>query len=162
MNIERAVGFNRQPCDFITLRLDELAIFDIRGVLDGGRDDMPFPRMGQERAMDGRVITFSTATGENDLPRVSSDQGGNFFTSEIDRFDKVMSKRVRAGRIPPFFGEIRKHRLDHLGSDPGGGVVIKIMDLALAHSWRSALVRAGRLFRHRRNCKAMLQKNWSS
>src|SRR5580658_8747507 len=52
-------------------------------------------------------------------------------------FADFLAKAVGAGRVAPIIAQERQHRVHHLRGDPGGGVVIKVICLALAHTCRA-------------------------
>src|SRR5437879_6415788 len=102
-------------------------------MFDGGGNDVAFAWLSDERAVDRGVIAFSAATRENDFLRVGMDQGGELFAGFFDVVGDLFAKRIGAGWVAPLVLEKGEHGLDHLRGDPGGGVVVQITKLALAH-----------------------------
>src|SRR5438045_9367083 len=109
MQIEGAVRLDRQKRNSITMLLEEIAEFDIGRMLDAGGRDVAFLGMGNQSAMDCRVIAFGAATCENDLPLISVNQGSDPGACLLDPPGNLMSKGISAGRIAPMLGQKRKH-----------------------------------------------------
>ena len=107
---------------------ERFAIIKDGVVLDrGGHDVAPLGRH-LESGMKRGVIRFRPAAGENDLVRLATEERGDAFMREIDRFLHLGAETVRAGGIAVLGGQERHHLLQDLGIDPGAGVVIEIND----------------------------------
>src|SRR5256885_1525131 len=134
VEVERAVGFDRQESYRVTLLLKKIAELHVRGMLDTGGKDVPLFRMADERAMNRRVVAFGAAAREDNFPRIGIDQGSDFRASFLQMLRDLMAKMVGAGRVSPEFSQERQHRVNDLGGDTGRGIVIEIIDCLLAHS----------------------------
>ena len=76
--IERAVGVHGEESYFATLLFEEGAMVDDGGMLDGGGQDVALAGMGGQGAVQGGVVAFRAATGEDDFLGVGIEEGGDF------------------------------------------------------------------------------------
>src|SRR5882762_6955821 len=102
-------------------------------MFDGGGDDVAFAWLSDQRAVDCGVIALGAATGENDFLWISVDEDGEFFAGFFDVIGNLFAKGVGAGWVAPLVLKKGEHGLQHLRRDAGGGVVVEITKLALAH-----------------------------
>ena len=59
------------------LLLEKAAEFDGGRMLNGGREHVPFSRVGGQGAVQGGVVALGAATGEDNLPRLGIDERGH-------------------------------------------------------------------------------------
>jgi hypothetical protein len=84
--------------------------------------------------MDRGIIALGTATGKDHFAGIGVDERGNFGAGVIEMFGDLLAKVVGAGRVAPKLAQKRDHGINHLRSDPGGGVIIEVTNLPLAHT----------------------------
>src|SRR5215469_4499396 len=101
VNIQAAVRFHWQERDLKTHFLEMSAEFDVRRMLDGGSDDMPFLRMGDKSGVKCRIIALSPATREYKFARFSINQVSDFLPGIVERPVQLFSETVNARRISP-------------------------------------------------------------
>ena len=78
-------------------------------------------------ALDGQVVAFGGAGGEDDFFRGRADQLGDALAREFDRFFGGPSERViAAGCVAELLHEIRKHLFEHARIHRRGRVVIHV------------------------------------
>lgn len=100
-------------------------------MFDLGGDDVALVGLGDDGAMDGRVVAFGAAACENDFTWIGVDKFGELEAGFIQMARNAVAKAVSAGRIPPLLPQKRQHRLDHLRRNPGRSVVIQIINFAI-------------------------------
>jgi len=124
---------NWNPGHFASAFFEGLPKLDIGRVFHGSGDDVAFTGLGGQGTVKSSVVTFGAATGENNLSRIRVDQSGDLLAGGLDRLGHAVAKAVGTGGVPPLLGEIRQHGFHHLGGDPRGGVVVKIVDCFVVH-----------------------------
>ena len=78
-------------------------------------------------ALDGDVVGLGGAGGEDDLPRVRADQGGEFGAGVADRLFGVVAQGVLgAVGVAEALGEEGQHGRDDAGVARGGGLVVEV------------------------------------
>ena len=97
-------------------------------MLDRSGNDMLAFRSGFERGMKSGVIRFRAATGENDLARLATEEGGNLFARSLDGIAHLRSEPVTARRIGEIFFQIWSHCFQHRRIDCRRRVIIEISD----------------------------------
>ena len=68
-------------------------------MLDAGGDDLALLRRGRQGPVDGGVVAFRAATGEDDLARVAAEQAGHPLASLADLDSHLAAERVHARRV---------------------------------------------------------------
>ena len=139
MQIEGAVGVHGQEGHFASLLLEELAMIDDGGMLDGGGEDVAPAGMGDQGAVQGGVVAFGAATGEDDFPGVGVEERGDFGAGLLDVLAGLAAEFVNAGRIALVFTQEREHGVHHFRRHAGGGVVVEIINGLLAHNCRKLI-----------------------
>ena len=147
VEVEGAIGLDGEIGDFEALFFEVFAEVDVGGVLDLGGDDVAFAG-GDEGGLEGGVVGLGAAAGEEDFAGIGTDEGGDLFPGLFDVTVDLGAEGVGAGGVTPVFAQEGDHGVDHFWGDPGGGVVIEIIDLLLLH--KTGILQTGR------NCSAML------
>ncbi len=129
-------GFGRDPA--VLVALDDRDLPALPGqlphrvedglVLGGRRDEVvPLPLGGLGQSLDGEVIRFGRARGEDDLPALGADGPRHLLPGDLDRLLGLPAESVGDARgVAVELGEVREHRLDDPRVGAGGGVVVEI------------------------------------
>ena len=136
MQIERAVGVHGEESHFAALLLEEGAMIDDGGMLDGGGQDVAAAGMGGQGAVQGGVVAFGAATGEDDFLGVGIEEGGDFGAGLLDFVAGLAAEFVDAGRVAVVVAQEGQHGVNDFRGHAGGGVVVEIIDFLLAHNCR--------------------------
>ena len=130
-------GFGRDPAVLVALDDRDLpalagpaACIGSRTALcsaDGRDEVVPLPLGGLGQSLDGEVIRFGRARGEDDLPALGADRPRHLLPGELDRLLGLPPESVGDARgVAVELGEVREHRLDDPRVGAGGGVVVEI------------------------------------
>src|SRR5947208_7813843 len=84
--------------------------------------------------MNGGIVALGSAARENDILGLGVDQSGDPGAGFFDVFGDFLAERIGAGSIAPILAQKRNHRIHHFRRYPGRGVIIKVIDFALAHT----------------------------
>ena len=99
MQVQQAVGINGQEGDLAALLAQELGVFNDGGMFDRRGQQVAFARLGQQRALQRRVVAFGPATGEDDFFRLGPEQGGHLLARRLEVFGDLAAEAVGAGGI---------------------------------------------------------------
>ena len=128
VEIDQAVALHRQIGDPIAVLFELLAGIENGFVLGGGGDDVvAFFGIHLGHALDGEVVRFGGAAGEDDFARRGADQIGNLLARFIHRLLGHPAELViAAGGIAEVLREIGQHRLEDAGVHLRGRVIVEI------------------------------------
>src|SRR5207237_7585571 len=104
-----------------------------RAVFDCGSYDVLALRAGFERGMKGRVVRFCAATGEHDLARLTTEEGGDLLSRLLDGVAYLRREPIAARWIGEIFFQIRSHCFQHRWIDRRRRVVIEISNFVRRH-----------------------------
>src|SRR5690349_22980843 len=98
--------------------------------------------------MDRSVVRLCSATGENNLARLATEERRQPLMREFGGFLYFAPETVRSGGIAVLRRQKRHHLLQHGGIDPGAGIIIEINDFGFGgHGLNRALNRATAILR---------------
>ncbi len=87
-------------------------------------------------ALDGQVIRFRRAAGEDDFLRRRVDQPGDLRASDLDGlFRRPAESMVAAGGVAKFLCEVRQHRVDDSRVHRRGRVIVHVNWKLDCHSY---------------------------
>ena len=114
VEIDQPVALHRQISDPIAVLLELLAGIEHRFVLGGRGDDViAFFGIHLRHALDGEVVGFGGAAGENDFLRGGADQIRNLLARFVHRLLGHPAELViAAGGVAEILGEIGQHRVE--------------------------------------------------
>ncbi len=96
-------------------------------MLDGGGDNMaPVIPPGESGALDGMVVGFRSAAGENNFDGIAIEKIGRLAPGLFDGLSGFDAVSMGTGRISKVIGEERPHGLVDVRIDGRGGVVIQV------------------------------------
>jgi len=83
-----------------------------------------FPPVLIGRPQHGDIVRLGAAGGEVQLGWLAIYERGNLLATLLQRHFGLTSETVHRAGVTELPAEKRQHRLDHLGVDRGGGVVV--------------------------------------
>ena len=127
VEIDKATLRDRQDGEPETFTLQTAAGFQHAFVLGGTRDDFVAPGVAPRHALDGKVVRFSRARGEDNVARGRTDQRRDLTARGLDRVLRRPAVGVLARmRIAERSREIRQHRLHHPRIGGGRRLIVEI------------------------------------
>ena len=98
-----------------------------RMMLGRASDEMfPARRMGTSEAEDGEIVRLGASAGENDFVLTAAEQLRHPVSRIIQRRARLAARRVDGRRIPVKAIQVRPHRVERLGRERSGGVVVEV------------------------------------
>ena len=128
VEIDAAVLRHGQVGDFVAVLLQALAGVEHGFVLGHLRDDViALFAVHFRGALDGQVVRFGGAAGEDDFLGRRVDQTGDLRAGILHRFlGRPAERVVAAGGVAELLVKVRQHRIDHARVHRRGGVVIHV------------------------------------
>ena len=128
VKVDQAVWHDGQIGDFKSLFLQMAAGIQNTFVFgDAGHNMIFFALVKSGHALNGQVVGFGGARGENDVLGFGADEGGDLLSGDQGCLFGLPPIFMIAGMgIAKFFGKPRDHGLNHSGVARGRGLIIHI------------------------------------
>ena len=126
LKVETALVVHTEPGHFVALVLKVVTVGQHRGMFHLGGDDVPLFRLGFRGGIPGGVVGLGTAGSEDDLFRIRIENAGHLLAGLLDVVAHLAAEGVHAGSVAVKRAEGGHHGFHHFGSNPRGGVVVKI------------------------------------
>ena len=150
IEIDQAIAIHRHTTHRSPLSFPALCGLDHRRMLRGGDDQMLALLPEHLRGVDGGIVRFRAAAGEDDLVRLRADHCSHLLACLVQCPIHATCHTIGRRRIRELLAQKRQHRIDDQGVDGRGGVVVEV-----GHAGSAQLV-AGRPVvhgqRHAPNC----------
>ena len=123
------VGVNLSPAvhryvgDFTSHLFQVLAGIQHGVMFDGRRNNVV---AGAGESEDSQVVAFGATAGKHDLGRTTSYKRRQRLAGSLNGCTRVLSMMVDGGRVAEALTEVGTHRVENLGEDRRGGVIVEV------------------------------------
>jgi hypothetical protein len=81
---------------------------------------------GLQQPKQSEVVALGASAGKDDFGRTTVQQVGYLFASVFNRRTGLLPLLMDRGRVAKLFYEVRAHRLEHIGQERGGRIVVEV------------------------------------